>query len=77
MKYIISLNDSNVTRLCKLLNQCYFNNCLSKYLNINGEKIGEGGFGSVFKVILSSLSDINKDLESKDNTNTAIGNDCY
>lgn len=37
-------------RLCKLLNGDFFNNCLREHMDSSGVKIGEGGFGTVFRV---------------------------
>ena len=40
-------------RLCKLLNGDFFNNCLREHMDSSGVKIGEGGFGTVFRVSCS------------------------
>lgn len=37
-------------RLCKLLNGEFFKNCLRDHMDSSGVKIGEGGFGTVFRV---------------------------
>eukprot|EP00597_Dinobryon_sp_UTEXLB2267_P010353 CAMPEP_0170102936 /NCGR_PEP_ID=MMETSP0020_2-20130122/3183_1 /TAXON_ID=98059 /ORGANISM="Dinobryon sp., Strain UTEXLB2267" /LENGTH=1801 /DNA_ID=CAMNT_0010326383 /DNA_START=623 /DNA_END=6028 /DNA_ORIENTATION=- len=37
-------------RLCKLLNGEFFKNCLRDHMDASGVKIGEGGFGTVFRV---------------------------
>ena len=37
-------------RLCKLLNGEFFCNCLRDHMDSSGVKIGEGGFGTVFRV---------------------------
>lgn len=47
----VASNADNLQRLCKMLHGCFFDNCLKDHMNTHSIKVGEGGFGSVFKVV--------------------------
>eukprot|EP01031_Cornospumella_fuschlensis_P034513 gene34513-41788_t len=47
----VASNADNLQRLCKMLHGCFFDNCLKEHMNTHSSKVGEGGFGSVFKVV--------------------------
>lgn len=50
-EYVLSSkNHIPHMRLLKLLSPKLFNNCLIRHMDSNGRKIGEGGFGSVYRV---------------------------
>lgn len=46
-----SANADGMLRLCKLLHPAFFENCLKDHMNTHAEKVGEGGFGTVYKVL--------------------------
>ena len=55
IRFSLFLSDASM-RLCKMLSRAYFSNCLPQLVEKSGEKIGEGGFGCVYKVTIPSGS---------------------
>lgn len=54
VRFSLLLSDASI-RLCKMLSKAYFSNCLQQQVEKTGEKIGEGGFGCVYKVTVPSV----------------------
>jgi len=54
VRFSLLLSDASM-RLCKMLSKAYFSNCLPRQVEKTGEKIGEGGFGCVYKVTVPSV----------------------